>query len=293
MGHAGAVGDLLYMLSSVVRHILTFLFNTFQQLEFPQNRQKLREGGTLTIEDFNTGPNQPFSEIFGKLPNFSQGLPSSEQLQDVNVAAVFQELLTEGSIMRAGDANVDICHHRGWIHSDKNSDRTCYVFSSPLHAIYASWKLIPSVIHCPFLTVRDMAFAILKTFIPSQLSSPSTIGVAFSDRPIEARYQHEFYRGLFAATGGGVRICPELFTASGARKGRIDFFVPGQKWGIELIQEGNDLAGHGARFALKGKYGVWLTSNHMVDYIILDCWTSMPELPHPRKLPLILQTSQG
>ena len=129
-----------------------------------------------------------------------------------------------------------------------------------------------------------MTFSILKKFNPSQLSSPSRIGVAFSDRPMEARYQFELYRGLFAATGGRVRICPELLTAQGARRGRIDFFVPENKWGIELTREGNGLEEHSSRFGLKSKYGVWLTLNHMVDYLILDCRTDMPDSANPRNL---------
>ena len=135
-----------------------------------------------------------------------------------------------------------------------------------------------------------MTFSILKKFNPSQLSSPSRIGVAFPDRPMEARYQFEFYRGLFTATGGGVRICPELFTAPGARKGGIDFFIPEKKWGIELIREGtrSSLSERSSSFGLGSKYGVWLASNDMVDYIILDCRTDIPRSPNSRNC-LVLQ----
>ena len=144
--------------------------------------------------------------------------------------------------------------------------------------MYASWRLTPILGQCPYVTVQDMTFSILKKFNPSQLSSPSRIGVAFSDRPLEARYQFEFYRGLFAATGGGVRICPELFTA---RRGRIDFFIPEKKWGIELTREGNALSEHSSRFGNGCKYGAWLDSNDIVDYIILDCRTEAPKSANP------------
>jgi hypothetical protein len=286
MGHAGAIGDLLSLLSRCL---------TLPDLsDLPQMRKKLRKGDMLNIEDFfNIAPGTVLPETLESLPNFSRGLPQIVQLRTAGVAAVFRKLLTMGSIIEDGDDNVDFCHRHGWIHSEMNLGKTCYTFPSPLHATYVSWRLIPPVIHCQFMTVRDMAFGILKKFVPSQLSSPSRIGVAFSDRPLEARYQYEFYRGLFTATGGGVRICPELLTAPGARRGRINFFVPGKKWGIELIREGSNLAEHSPRFGLRGKYGVWLTSNDMIDYIILDCRTSMPVVPHPRKLPLELRTIQG
>lgn len=236
----------------------------------------------LNVEDFlymETG--KLFPAMLEHLPSFSRGLPQVAELQKAGVATVFRELLIEGSITRDGDVDVDFCHRRGWMHSELDSGKTCYTFPSPLHATYISWRLIPSNVQCPYATVQEMAFTILKKFNPSQLSSPSRIGVAFSDRPLEARYQSEFYRGLFAATGGGVRICPELFTERGARQGgRINFYIPATKWGIELLREGSGLAEHSSRFSLHGKYGVWLTSNLMIDYIILDCRTSIPSKPH-------------
>jgi hypothetical protein len=91
-----------------------------------------------------------------------------------------------------------------------------------------------------------VTFLILKKFVPSQLSAPTHIGCAFTDQPLEACCQYEFYCGLFEATCGGVCICPKLLSTLGALNGCIDFFVPGKKWGIELTQEGNDLAEHGS-----------------------------------------------
>ena len=224
------------------------------------------------------------------LPNFSRGLPRADDLQKAAVATVFRKLLAHGSIIASGNYDEDFCHRYGWIHSEQLSGKTYYTFSSPLHAIYVSWRLIPTTIPCPFTTIWDMTLSILKKFTPSQLSSPSRIGMAFSDRPMEARYQFEFYRGLFAATGGGVRICPELFTAPGACTSRINFFIPEKKWGIELIREGtpSSLSEHSSRFGLGSKYGVWLASNDMVDYIILDCRTDTPPSSNPRNF-LVLQ----
>jgi hypothetical protein len=197
-------------------------------------------------------------------------LPGVNDLQKDAVATVFRKLLTHGSIIASGNRDEDLCHRRGWMHSEQLSGNTCYTFSSPLHAMYVSWRFIPTIIQCPFVTIWDMTVSILKKFNPSRLSAPSRIGVAFSDRPMEARYQFEFYRGLFATTGGGIRICPELFTATGACKGRINFFIPEKKWGIELIREGtwSSLSEHSSGFGLGSKYGAWLASNDMVDYVI-------------------------
>ena len=249
----------------------------------------MRECRTLGISAlFEMEPNKPFENaLLYSLEIFSRGLPQPHQLQKPGVAGVFRELLVQGYIARnVLDKDVDYCHRRGWMQSGWSHDTLYYTFASPLHAMYVSWKLIPRVLNCPFTNVREMTFSIVKHFVPSQLSAPTSIGCASTDRPLEARYQYEFYRGLFKATNGGVRICPELLSAPGALKGRIDFFIPGKNWGLELTREGNALGEHSSRFGLQGKYGVWLTSNDMVDYAILDCRTTRPRDPHPRKLTL-------
>jgi hypothetical protein len=287
-GHAGAVGDLLRVLSRVVSPIVSLLVNAPRPLE-RQERQKLRHGGTLTCDDLLKM--QQAGKPLSDLPNFSRGLPSVDDLCKPAVATTFRKLLTQRYIIASGISDEDFCHRRGWMHSEWRQGKTCYVFASPLHAMYVSWRLIPTIIQCPYLTVRDMTFSILKKFNPSRLSSPSRIGLDFSDSPLEARYQFEFYRGLFAATGGGVHICPELFTAPGARRGCIDFFVPDKKWGIELTREGSTLSEHSSRFDLGGKYEVWLTSNDMADHILLDCRTDIPEKANPCNC-LVLQIIQ-
>jgi len=226
---------------------------------------------------------------FPDLPNFSRGLPIDGGLQDPAVANVFRKLLTQNDKLftKAELAVVEFCHRHGWIHSGISLEKVCYTFSSPLHATYVSWKLVPDIVECPFVTIQDMTFDIIKKFSPSQLSLPSHIGTAFTDRPLEAGYQNEFYHGLFMATGGGVLICPELLSAPKALLGHINFFIPGKKWGVELTQEGSKLGEHSSRFGLQGAYGAWLSSGDMSDYILVDCRITMPQKPHPRKSPLL------
>ena len=187
----------------------------------------------LTTDDFlKMASDKPFSETLAALPHFARGLPSADQLRNAGVATVFRELLVQGSVISNENSNVEFCHCQGWIHADRSSEGSpCYTFPSPLHAYYVSCKLIPPAVQCPFRTVQEMTFAILKKFNRSQLSSPSCIGVAFSERPLEARYQFEFYRGLFAATGGGVRISPELLTAPGTAKAALISMFRGKNGG--------------------------------------------------------------
>ena len=220
----------------------------FSDLSKCQERRKLRNRGTLICEDLLKI--QEAGTPLSTLPNFSCGLPSVDDLAHTGVANIFQNLLTqpERCIIASGIDIEEFCHRCGWMHSERHNNKTYYMFASPLHSMYVSWRLIPANIQCPYSTVQEMTFSILKKFNPSHLSSPSRIRSDFSDCPLETRYQFEFYRGPFAATGGGVHICPELLTALGACRGWIDFFVPDKKWGIELTREGKTLSEHSSRF---------------------------------------------
>jgi len=100
-----------------------------------------------------------------------------------------------------------------------------------------------------------------------------------SHRPPEAQYQEEYYRCVHNLTRGNVRISPEYAAAFGSRAGRIDFFIPGKKWGIELTREGSKLDEHGSRFAKDGAYGQWLQTSDMEDYVLLDFRSTMPPAP--------------
>jgi hypothetical protein len=295
-GHAAAVDELLRMLDLGGSRALAPCSTLSDLLNFLQGRKELLEGKTLTVTHFfNLLPKGKLPREFCNHPTFRRGLPFAKDLKDPNIAAVFRELLMQGTVMRKPDVMddaVNSCHGR-WIHAEMNSGNICYMFSSPLHGMYISWMLLPAVVECPFETVRDMTFAIIKKLDPSQQLSPFRIGEDSTDRPLEARYQYEFYRGVFAATGGGVNICPELLSAYGARKGHIELFVPNKKWGIELTWEGNGLVGRDCRFGFSGAYGKWLSSDGMIDYILLDCRTTMPEKPHPGKVPLLHQTAHG
>jgi hypothetical protein len=110
------------------------------------------------------------------------------------------------------------------------------------------------------------------------------VGSSPKDTPPEAQYRDEFYRALHVATAGGISISPEFASTKGATKlGRIDFFVPHTKWGIEITRNGNKLDGHDSRFKENGAYGTWLATEDMVDYILLDFWKTCPHKPHPSR----------
>jgi len=68
-------------------------------------------------------------------------------------------------LQRLNLAVVEVCHHHGWIQSGISLEKVCYMFSLPLHATYVSWKLIPSIVECPFMPTQDMT-------LPSSRNSP-------------------------------------------------------------------------------------------------------------------------
>jgi len=58
-------------------------------------------------------------------------------------------------------------------------------------------------------------------------------------------------------------------------KGQIDFFICSQKWGIELLCDGNRCAAHNAWLA-GGEYGKWIEEEKMDDYIMIDFCSKVP-----------------
>ncbi|KAK2459537.1 hypothetical protein APHAL10511_008443 [Amanita phalloides] len=121
-------------------------------------------------------------------------------------------------------------------------------------------------------------------FKPSQLHTPiRCVGQrGHMDSLPEAQYQDEFYRSVFSATKGNVRISPEFASPKGSRvTGCIDFFIPKMKWGIEILRDGDRLLQHNTRFHEEtGAYGAWLRSGEMTDYVLLDCRTNVPQRRH-------------
>ncbi len=61
----------------------------------------------------------------------------------------------------------------------------------------------------------------------------------------------------------------------GTPKGRIDFFIPSKKWGIELLRDRDRLLAHNERF-VGGEYGKWVQAGMMDDYIMIDFRSTVP-----------------
>jgi len=91
-----------------------------------------------------------------------------------------------------------------------------------------------------FPSLFEFSLEIISKFRPSQLQLPLCRVGSASTLPPEAQYQDEYYNSLLAATFGNV--CISHASAQAAHvAGRIDFFIPIVKWGIEITRDGDRL----------------------------------------------------
>ncbi|KAF7181039.1 hypothetical protein CNMCM7691_000168 [Aspergillus felis] len=105
------------------------------------------------------------------------------------------------------------------------------------------------------------------------LSQGKTLSSGAQPKPIEAQYQDEFYRCFNKIAGRGVPVCTEW---SRTTDGRVDFWVPGQKWAVEIVREQDRINEHIRRFHKDGQYYRWREDGMIQDWIIVNCTTSPP-----------------
>jgi len=212
---------------------------------------------------------------------FTRGLPVNEDLRDTATALIFSDVLRDGSIVQSDSIDkgaLDKCFRNGWLHADTHRgihgvDIKVYAFPSRLHRWFVDWKLGDFDTPQPQLdNIFHFAIAVINRFSPRHLSGERRIGPGCIQLPPEAQYQDEFYRSCYACWKGSIKAFPEF----GTKNGRVDFFIPSKRWGVELLREGDRLAQHSGRFARSGAYEVF----SLDDYIILDCRTSWPRKQH-------------
>jgi hypothetical protein len=126
----------------------------------------------------------------------------------------------------------------------------------------------------------DLVVDFIHAFSPHALSTERRVGPGYIQRPPEAQYQDEFYRCCHIVSNGSLVTFPEF----GTKRGRVDFYIPSKRWGVELLRNGDRLEQHSGRFSQTGSYGTSLTVS---DYIILDCRTTYPTKSHPREIFII------
>ncbi|KAF5859922.1 hypothetical protein ETB97_002236 [Aspergillus alliaceus] len=100
-----------------------------------------------------------------------------------------------------------------------------------------------------------------------------TLSSGAQPKPIEAQYQVEFYRCFNKIAGRGVPVSTEW---SSTTDGRVDFWIPGQKWALEIVREEDRINEHIMRFHENGQYYPWRVDDMIQDWIIINCTTSPP-----------------
>ena len=174
---------------------------------------------------------------------------------------------------------LQLCLSNGWLHTDSVNNNTQCFFPSSLHRWYVEWKLL-GILDTTFdaNNILDFVIDVISKFSLQILSTTRRVTADQIQRPPEAQFQDEFYRCCHTRSNGSLVTFPEFGTA----KGRVDFYIPAKEWGVELLRDGDRLAQHSGRFSSQtGSYGTTLP---LADYIILDCRTTTPRLPHPGRL---------
>lgn len=134
-----------------------------------------------------------------------------------------------------------------------------------------------------FPTIQSLCQAVLQRFSMVKLrqSIEGKVSTGEQLRPLEAQYQDEFYRAFSSIMPPGVAISSKW---SRHGDGRIDFWIPYQGWGIELLRDHSRVTEHCERFKPGGRYYPWVESGLLKDWIIIDCTTTMPaegRVKHP------------
>ncbi|KAF9531360.1 hypothetical protein CPB83DRAFT_904486 [Crepidotus variabilis] len=258
---AGHVGAIVFLLKFILRK---WAF-------------RMRNGSPAGLESLGALSFNDLAKSF-QLTLLPVGLPDFDVFR---MGEIFRSMLKIGYLdapeSRRGEEPtlLDICHSQGWFHSDEtghypNSIR--YSFPSPLHRACISWHVDPVIGDLPDTwTLYDFVVNVIGCFRLCDLRP------RVDEQPPEVQYQNELYHALLTRLNGGVRITPEFSSRRGVRlAGRIDFFIPGKRWGIECMQDGIRLPQHVSRYGPNGAYGEWLASRELDDYILLDFRTSIP-----------------
>ena len=209
---------------------------------------------------------------------FRRGLPQNRYLQEPEVANVLRKVCYLNMVVEADDSLLTMCHRRGWLHADTidpHTDKVGYIFPSPLHRWFVERKLFRFFPITPSqVSLFEFSIDVIRKFSPINLSNERRIGPGFLQRPPEAQYQDEFYRCSYELGASSMITFSEFGTANG----RVDFYIPGKKWGIELLRNGQSLAEHSGRFSTGGRYERTLV---IEDYIILDFRVKRVVATHP------------
>lgn len=270
-GHPGAV-----------RSIVDYLFQVY--------RSEVKHGVTRTITESGViqalaDDSKVFSSLAGTV--VSRSFPFGDKITP-EAKDTLGRVLEDGYILF--DELVDgirHCYENGWIHRALVPEypgqwHTIGILPSRLHEKYIEHLIGGKPRQFPderFPTIQSLCKEVLEHFSKRNLEhcTQGKLSTAGKLRPLEAQYQDEFYRAFNAVVGRGVPISSEW---SREGDGRVDFWIPQKRWGIELLRDHNRVTEHCARFKEGGRYYPWIEAGMLEDWIIIDCATSLPANEH-------------
>ncbi|KAI9768896.1 MAG: hypothetical protein M1839_003850 [Geoglossum umbratile] len=220
---------------------------------------------------------------------FKRGLPAKDFLKDYpDIAKLFREVLTSGRSEHDPEKypSLATCYKQGWLQAELDEPQNpgdpdpkpVYIFSSELHRRCVEHMLSIQAPPFPldkFTCVRELCLATIRQFKSTALRSEQRgLGTGAVPRPVEGRYQDEFYRACVALLGE-VYIS-SAWSGAGSR-GRVDFLVGLQRWAIECTRDGDRLNEHISKFQEGGQYYDRIQNGDIGQYIVLDFRTSQPK----------------
>ena len=183
------------------------------------------------------------------------------------------------------------CYKMGFLHAEYSqygSSEITYIFASPIHRRYvhspctlskltryrvAYRRLIPGPppgTASDTITLQQACLNAIERFSTSVLHRRSTSSnISCKSSPNWGIPEAVFQDEIYCCLNHELRNLPILSEYAETKDGRIDFFVFGKKWGIEILQSGDNgrLEEHANRFQSGGKYHKW---GILEDYIILN-----------------------
>ena len=151
-----------------------------------------------------------------------------------------------------------------------------FIFPSKLHRKKVEFLLLkPDFPTNKFDSLEHFCLTSLRNFKQIVLrNTDPRLGSGGLRKTVEAQHQSEFYRSCYEILGNTIFLLSE-YSAVGLR-GRIDFYIPSAKWGIELVRDGDRLQQHIDRFLFGGFYYEWIERGDLEAYILIDFRTSKP-----------------
>jgi hypothetical protein len=110
--------------------------------------------------------------------------------------------------------------------------------------------------------ILDFVIDVISLFSSIILSTIGRVSSAGVQRSTSTRtsgvtatvkFIDELYRCCHSHSNGSLLTFE--FPEFGTAKGRVGFYIPAKKWGVELLRDGDQLAEHSGRFSSQGSYG--------------------------------------